>query len=48
MQKLIDSIMNKEDKAASNNSVTSAPTYNYNFSVEGGISTFRKGVANDF
>ena len=48
MQKLIDTIINKDDKAASNNSVTSAPTYNYNFSVEGGISTFRKGVANDF
>ena len=48
MQKLIDTIINKDDKAASNNTVTSAPTYNYNFSVEGGISTFRKGVANDF
>lgn len=48
MQQLIDTIMNKDDKAASNNSVTSSPTYNYNFSVEGGISTFRKGVANDF
>lgn len=46
LQKLIDTLSNKEEATNNNANISSSPTYNYNFQVEGGISTFRKGVAN--